>query len=363
MTDTKTNTTQPTADEFAERVFGSVLGALDTWAMYIGDKFGLYTALAGNEEMTEAELSAETGMAARYLREWLEHQVTSGVLAVDDASQVAAERRYSIPAGQAEVLTDADSLGYLAPFVRLIAAGGMQMPNLLDAYRTGSGVSWAQYGPDMRTGQADMNRPWFVNEIGKSWFPSVPHIHERLSGSAKVADFGCGEGWSSIAIAKAYPKVTVDGYDIDAPSVEAAREHAAAAGVADRVKFHNVDAGEGVHDSYDLVTAFECIHDLADPVSVLKAMRDASADDGYVLVMDEAVADAFGQSSDEVERLMYGFSLFICLPDGMSHHPSAATGTVMRPSTLKSYAVDGGFSGIDVLPIENDLWRFYELKK
>jgi hypothetical protein len=111
-----------------------------------------------------------------------------------------------------------------------------------------------------------------------------------------------------------------------------------------------------------VVTAFECIHDLTEPVSVLGTMHQAAAEDGIVVVMDEAVGDRFGERTDEVERLMYGFSIFICLPDGMSHDGSAATGTVMRPSTLEAYARAAGFSGVEVLPIENDLWRFYELK-
>lgn len=362
MTQTK-KAIQPTTDEFADRVFGAVLGTLDTWAIYVGDKFGTYKALVANGPMTQGQLSDTTGMSARYLREWLEHQVTAGVLNVDDPSLQPEDRKYSISPGQAEVLTDDDSLAFLAPFVRLVVAGGTQMPNLLDAYRTGEGVSWAQFGPDMRTGQADMNRPWFVKELGTTWLPSLPHIHERLSGQARVADFGTGEGWSAIAIAKAYPEVTVDGYDVDAPSIEAARKHAAAAGVADRVNFYNVDAADGVQGTYDVVTGFEFIHDLADPLNVLATMREAAGEDGYVLVMDEAVAEAFGHSSDAVERLMYGISLFVCLPDGMSHQPSVATGTVMRPSTLQSYAQTAGFSEIEVLPIETDLWRFYELKK
>lgn len=364
MTNTMTKTTtQPTTTEFADRVFGAVLSTLDTWAIYVGDKFGVYKALAANGPMTQAQLSDATGMSARYLQEWLEQQVTVGVLDVDDPSLQPEERLYSISPAQAEVLTDEESLSFLAPFVRLVVAGGTQMPSLLDAYRTGGGVSWAQFGPDMRTGQADMNRPWFVNELGTSWFPSVPHIHERLSGPARVADFGSGEGWSTIAIAKAYPQVTVDGYDVDGPSIEAARKHAAAAGVADRVTFHQVDAAAGVEGTYDVVAGFEFIHDLADPVNVLTTMRGAVAEDGYVLVMDEAVADAFGQSSDDVEKLMYGISLFVCLPDGMSQPSSAGTGTVMRPSTLQAYAETAGFSGVEVLPIETDLWRFYELKK
>lgn len=351
-------------EEFVGRVFESVLGGLDMWAIYLGDKLGLYDSLAAGPR-TRDELVAETGGHWRYVEEWLEHQVTGGILTVDDASLPSAERRYALPAAHREVLTERDSVNFLTPFVRLVTAGGIQLPALVEAYRNGGGVSWEQYGVDMRTGQSEMNRPWFINELGESWFPAVESIDARLRiPDARVADIGCGEGWSSIAIAKAYPGVTVDGYDIDEASMVAAREHAAAEGVADRVRFHHVD-GQDIDgsDQYDVVTLFECVHDMPAPVGVLETARDLVKPDGHVVVMDEAVGDTFGERSDEVERLMYGFSLFVCLPDGMSHDDSVGTGTVMRPATLDGYARSAGFAGISVLPIENDLWRFYELEQ
>jgi SAM-dependent methyltransferase len=358
-----TEAAMQSTEDFAGRVFESVLGALDTWAMYVGDKFGLYGLLADGDS-TLPQLSSRSGMHERYLAEWLEHQATAGILVVDDPSNDPASRKYSLPEGHAEVLTDRDSLAYLTPFVRLVVAGGIQLPALLEAYRTGGGVSWSEFGTDMRTGQAEMNRPWYMNELGSSWFPSVPSLHQRLTDGARIADVGCGEGWSSIAIAAAYPQSKVDGYDVDAPSMEAARQHAEAAGLSDRVSFHTVDPSVSeTSTGYDIVTAFECIHDMSDPVGVLSTMRKMVSEDGMVIVMDEAVGDAFGERTDEVERLMYGFSMFVCLPDGLSHQPSVGTGTVMRPSTLDGYAKAAGFSGIEVLPIETDLWRFYELKK
>jgi 2-polyprenyl-3-methyl-5-hydroxy-6-metoxy-1,4-benzoquinol methylase len=357
-------TTEPdtTADTFAGRIFESVLGAIDTWSIYIGDKFGAYEALAGKGAMTRSELAARTGLHRRYAHEWLEQEVTTGILIVDDATAAPDDRRYSIPDGHAEVLTDKDSLAYLTPFVRLIVAGGIQIPALMEAYRTGGGVSWAEFGEDMRSGQAEMNRPWFLSEIGTNWFPSVPTLQDKLTAGGRVADVGCGEGWSTIAIAKAYPNTIVEGFDIDEPSIEAARRNAAAEGVADRVTFHLVDAGSNGHSGeYDVVAAFECIHDLPQPVKVLSFMRRLAGEDGQVVVMDEAVGEAFGERTDEVERLMYGFSLFVCLPDGMSHPGSVGTGTVMRPSELKAYAQEAGFADVEVLPIENELWRFYGL--
>ena len=349
-------------EAFEERVFASVLGAFDVWSFYLGEKLGLYAALASKGPMTSAALAAEAGIAQRYADEWLEHQVTCEILEVDDPSAPADRRTYSINPGHAEVLTEKDSLSYLAPFVRLVVAGSLQLPALVDAYRTGGGVPWAQYGSDMRTGQAEMNRPWFLTALGEEWFPGVAWLHELLSSGARVADVGCGEGWSSIGMAQAYPAIEVDAFDIDGPSIEAAQRHAVEAGVADRVRFHARDAAEAAGD-YDLVTAFECIHDVPDPVSVLATMRTIAGSDGRVVVMDEAVGEAFGERTDEIERLMYGFSLFVCLPDGLSHEESVGTGTVMRPSTLAIYAELAGFSAVDQLPIENDLWRFYELAK
>lgn len=324
-------------EAFVGRVFESVLGLLDAWSIYLGDKLGLYDALAASGSMTRDELVSETGTHWRYVTEWLEQQVTTGILTVDDPLASHADRQYALPAAHAEVLVDRDSLNYLTPFIRLVTAGGIQLPALIEAYRNGGGVPWEQYGPDMRTGQAEMNRPWFLNALGTEWFPSATELHQRLQVSdSRVADIGCGEGWSSIAIAKAYPNLTVDGFDIDEASIIAAREHATSAGVAERVRFHHVDGSIIKGDSaYDVVTLFECVHDMPRPVEVLRSARRLAKEDGHVVVMDEAVGHAFGDRDDEVERLMYGFSLFVCLPDGMSHESSVGTGTVMRPSQAR----------------------------
>jgi len=349
--------------ELSQRLFDAVLGAIDMWSVYLGEKLGLYVALAERGPLTSAELAAATQIDPRYATEWLEQQTVTGFLEVDDPDLPGDRRRYALPASHAEVLTDPDSLNYLAPFMRLTTAAGMQLPALVEAYRTGGGIGWNQYGPDMRTGQAEMNRPWFLRALGTQWFPAVPELDQRLRAGARVADIGCGEGWSSIAMALAYPDAVVDGYDLDEPSVQAARAHAEQAGVAGRVTFVAGDAAAADRDGgYEVVTAFECIHDLARPVDVLATMRRLAKTDGQVIVMDERVAERFPGPGDDIERVMYGFSLLICLPDGRSHNPSAATGTVMRPDTLRRYADEAGFSGVEVLPIDNDLWRFYRLQ-
>jgi SAM-dependent methyltransferase len=247
---------------------------------------------------------------------------------------------------------------------RFAASFGGVLPAIEAAFRTGGGVAWEDFGTLGREAQAEANRPLFLTLLGSEWLPAIPDVDERLRSApaARVADVACGAGWSSIGIALAYPGVQVDGFDLDPASVELARANAAEAGVDDRVRFHVRDAGdEELAGAYQLVTVFEAIHDLSQPVPVLAAMRRLAAEDGAVLVMDERVADAFTAPGDEVERLMYTYSILCCLPAGLADTPSAATGTVMRTDTLRGYAEEAGFERLEVLPIEHDVFRFYRL--
>jgi SAM-dependent methyltransferase len=244
-----------------------------------------------------------------------------------------------------------------------VAAAAGQLPALVQTYRDGVGVSWAQFGADARTGQADMNRPWYERELAGA-LREVHDLHQLLDRpGATIADIGCGEGWSTIALARAYPRATLRGYDPDAPSTAAATGHAEADRLSDRVGFTTADAAAALPEAgYDAVFAFECLHDLPHPVEVLAAARRALRPGGVVVVMDEAARDEFAAPGDEVERLLYGFSTLVCVPDARSHAPSAATGTVIRPSTVRDYATRAGFSATEVLPIEGfGFWRFYRL--
>jgi len=349
------------ADALAERIFGSLLGTMEVFTIYLGERLGLYAALAEGPA-TSAELTARAGIAERYAREWLEQQAVYGLLEVDDVAAPAGERRYSLPREHAEVLLDRDALTYLTPMARMSVAVAQRMPALMTAYRDGGGVNWRDFGPDMSEGQELGNRPSFMAMM-ESWIPQgLPDVHERLSSGGRVADVGCGGGWSSIAIAQAYEGVVVDGYDLDEPAVERARQNAEAHGLSDRVRFHAVDPAEMDHgEGYDFVCAFECIHDMPQPVPVLRAMRSMASLGGGVMVMDENVGHEFTAPGDELERLMYGFSTLVCLPDGMSHPDSVGTGTVMRPAVFEGYAKEAGFDRVEILPIEADLWRFYRL--
>lgn len=361
---TAVRTSEDRATALGERVIQALLGTLDLAGIHLGERLGLYTALRDGGPMTSIELAERTGTAERYIREWLEQQAVTGVLDVEDVDAAPTSRRYVLPDGHVEALTDADSLAYLPPLGRITIGVLQPMTQLIEAFRTGKGVPYADYGEDTREGIAAMNRVMFHNQLGSEWFPAIADIHARLAAApAKVADIGSGTGASSIAIARAYPLAMVDTFDIDPASVARARDNIAAAGLADRVTARRVDAGGGELDgTYDLVTIFEALHDMARPVEALRSARQMLADGGSVIVADERVADRFTAPGDDLERIMYGCSIVHCLAVCIAdHEQSAATGTVMRTDTLRRYAADAGFASVEVLPIENDFWRFYRL--
>ena len=356
-------TSLPGPEALSERLVASVTATLEVAAVELGRRLGWYRALDG-APATAGQLAERTGTDPRYAREWLEQQAVAGVLAVDDPSAGPEERCYTLPPGYGAVLVDELDQLYTVPLAWAAMAFVRNVPRLEQVYRDGGGLGWAEMGPDAREAQAAANRPFFAGPLGSEVLPALPGVDAALRAGGRVADVGCGLGWSSIGIAAAYPAARVDGFDVDGPSIERARAAAAAAGVADRVTFAAADVAELAERAggYDLVTAFECVHDLADPVGVLAAVRRLVAPEGTVLVADEKVAETFTAPGGDVDRLMYGYSLTCCLPDGLSTRPSAGTGTVMRPATLAGYAREAGYAGVDVLPVEHDFFRFYRLR-
>jgi ubiquinone/menaquinone biosynthesis C-methylase UbiE len=359
-----TSTSDPglTAEAYADRLFQASIATFETLSTYVGDRLGWFRSLAADGPATAAELADRTGTQERYCREWLEMQAGFGTLTVERGPTLGGNR-FTLPPGPAEVLTDEHSLAYLGSLPQLIAPIGPQLPNLLRAYREGGGVSWAEFGDDAREAQAALNRPWFESRLGPA-LDGCPGIGDILGApGARIADVGCGAGWSTIALALAYPQAELTGFDVDAPSLEMARAAAREAGVADRVSFR-LAAGETLteDDRLDAAFLFECLHDMPRPVEVLSSIRAGVRPGGVVVVMDEAVADELQAPSDAVDQYMYGFSFFVCLPDGLSSTPSAGTGTVFRKPILVDYAQRAGFQRVEVLPIEDfSFFRFYQL--
>jgi 2-polyprenyl-3-methyl-5-hydroxy-6-metoxy-1,4-benzoquinol methylase len=345
----------------AERLFHDVAGALELFTVYLGERLGLYRALDRDGPATSSELAGRTGTTERYVREWLEHHAASGLLEVDDPAAGPLARRYRLPPAYVPVLADPDDVRYRAFNGVEIVRAARWLPQLAEAFGTGGAPPPLPWAPE---GRAEYNRAVFLNLLGTRWLPAIAEVHERLRREppARVADLACGSGWSSIAMAQAYPLVRVDGFDLDPDVIAAARRNAEQAGVSGRVTFAVTDAsGPGMSGQFDLVTIFEGLHDMSRPVDALRAARGMLSQPGSVVIADELVADEFTAPATDLECYHYGWSVVSCLPAAMGDPGTSATGAVMRPGMLRRYAQQAGFGSVEVLPLQTETWRFYRL--
>ncbi|MDQ4130067.1 MAG: class I SAM-dependent methyltransferase, partial [Actinomycetota bacterium] len=300
MTDTTRTTT------LDERVLDATVGALELYGIFLGDRLGLYQVLR-HGPCTAGELAAKAGIAPRYAQEWLEQQAVAGVLTVDDVSADTQARRYTLPEAHVGVVADPVALDHVAPLAGLVVGIASVLDEVADAYRSGSGVPYERYGDDFRRGQGAINRPAFTSALVEEWLPALGTAAQRLAAGGRLADLACGQGWSTIAVARAFPGADVRGIDSDAASIAEARAAAEEAGVD--VRFECTDAAELAKGGpFDVVLLLEALHDLSRPVEVLAAARAALAADGVLLVADEAVAPSFTAPGDQLERMMYGWS-------------------------------------------------------
>jgi SAM-dependent methyltransferase len=351
-------------EALAGRLFAAGVEAMELCNVYLGVQLGLYEALDG-QPATPAELIARTEFAPRYVREWLQQQAVAGLLEPDGTDPDTA--RYALAAGVSPVLVDPTGPAYLGGLPSAVAAVGHVLPDLVRAFRTGDGVPYAAYGPDAVSAQSALNRPAYVNQLVAEWLPRIPDLHNRLTDPTRpavVGDFGCGTGWSTIELARAFPHLRLDGYDSDEASIAAARRNAVDHGVADRVDFEVVDVSHTGADwsaRYDVVFLFECLHDLPRPVEALVNIRRALAPQGTVVVMDERTADGFTAPGDPVERFFAAASTLWCVPQGMVGADPEPIGPLMRASILHDLASRAGFGRSETLDIEHPFWRFYRL--
>jgi SAM-dependent methyltransferase len=346
---------QAKIDALGERVITEVNAAMSILNLCLGDRLGLYQTMVEAGPATVSELAQHTKLNERMLREWLECMAVGGYIEHDDG-------RFWLSPEQAAVFADRDHPGYATGFTYWAPSVAGAFEPLIEAFHKDGGVPYEAYGNDALVAIGAGNRPMFVNELATSWIPTMPDVEAKLKAGGRVADIGCGVGYSSIAFAQAYPEARVDGVDIDRESIAQAKRNAADAGVADRVSFHEAPAESARFDGpYDLVAAFECIHDMAYPVPALRKMRELAGSDGAVLIADEAAEDTLEDNKTFLGHFLYNFSVLHCLPQALVFPDAAGTGTVMRPSLLRDYAMQAGFSEFEVLPIENPFWRFYRL--
>ncbi|MFG1686389.1 class I SAM-dependent methyltransferase [Nonomuraea sp. NPDC049269] len=316
----------------------SDLGATEAaGSVVIGHRLGLYRALAEGPATPE-EFAERTGCHPRYLTEWLRGQAAGGYVGYD-----AATGRFSLSEEQAFCL--ADPAGPNIPAAYLIALGMLRAePRITEAFRTGAGFGWHEHVEDVFVGCDAFYRPAYVAALVSSWIPALDGIEEKLKAGTVVADVGCGLGSSSILLAQSYPRTAVVGSDYHAESIELAREHAAEAGVADRVDFEVATAHTFTGTDYDLVTMFDCLHDMGDPLGAARRVREALAPEGAWLLVEPYAADSVEDNFTPVGRLYYSGSTFLCVPNALSQPGGYALGAQAGEARIRELSREAGFT-------------------
>jgi SAM-dependent methyltransferase len=316
------------------------MGATASGAMVIiGDKLGLYKALAEAGPLTPAQLASRTGTAERYVREWLPAQAAAGYVQYRPETGT-----YEMTAEQAMVLADEKSPVFMAGGFDVLASMYKDEPKISDAFKSGRGVGWHEHSPCLFRGTERFFRTGYSAHLVTEWLPALTGVVEKLKSGAKVADVGCGHGASSILMAQAFPKSTVIGFDYHAPSVERARESARAAGVADRCRFEVADSKSFPGTDYDLVAFFDCLHDMGDPTGAAKHVRQTLNSDGTWLIVEPFAHDTVEDNLNPVGRMFYAASTMICVPASLSQEGRAALGAQAGETRLRQVVTAGGFT-------------------
>jgi len=332
---------------FMGRAVGDMGAAMHAVLVLIGDRLGLFTALAAAGPATAGQLAERTGLAERYLREWLLAMAAAGYVtyAAGGGSGPEAKRaaRYRLSPEQAEAFTNPDSPAYIAGLVQSVTAATRIVDRLTDAFRTGEGIPWHEYHDDKFEGMERNFLPHYTASLTSEWIPSLAGVEERLVRGARVADVGTGFGAPTIIMARAYPNSTFTGIDSHGPSIEKARERAAAAGVADRVTFRVADSSD-LGGTYDFIAFFDSLHDMADPATALRNAHAALAPGGSVMLVEPVSWDTVEETlSAPQARLAAGSSLLVCLPSGLSGEPAYGLGNQSGPARILQLAKEAGF--------------------
>jgi SAM-dependent methyltransferase len=327
--------------EFVMKAVGEMGAAMNAALIIVGDKLGLYKAMAGAGPMTSAEVAAKTKTTERYVREWLSAQAAGGFVTYD-----AASGKFTLPPEQAMALADEQSPVFLPGFFQAVSACMRDEPKITDAFRTGKGVGWHEHDPALFVGTERFFRPNYRAHLISEWIPALGDTLAKLKAGARVADVGCGLGTSTILMAEAYPKSTFVGFDYHPKSIEMAREAAGKAGVSDRVKFEVAKAKDYAGKGYQLVAFFDCLHDMGDPEGAARHVLQTLDPDGAWMIVEPFAHDKLQDNLNPVGRVFYGASTMLCTPASLSQEVGLGLGAQAGEGRLSKILKDAGFTRV-----------------
>jgi SAM-dependent methyltransferase len=331
-------------EAFVGQALGDLAACYGGVMVSTGHRLGLYRALAGRGPLSSHELASRTGCEERYVREWLNSQVAGGYLDYHDESET-----YELPDEHVPVLVDEDSPLFLVPAFEIPASMWFDQERTLAAFRTGSGIPWGEHDGRLYCGVSTFYRNAYRASLVPEWLPALDGVVEKLERGSRVADVGCGHGHSTTLMAAAFPRSRFVGFDTHDASLEAAREEAAAAGVADRVEFQRADARSYPGEGYDLICFFDMLHDLGDPVGAARRARRALAGDGTLMVVEPYAGDAVSDNLGPVGRLYYTGSALLCCTHSRSEDVGLALGAQAGPARLTAVLREAGFTSVEIV--------------
>jgi len=325
-------------DAFVGRFVQDLGAVLHAATVLLGDKLGLYKAMADGVAVTPEELARRTSTDARYVREWLAAQAASAYVEYDPATG-----RFRLPEEQAFALTNEFNPLFIPGGLQVAASTIKDEAPILEAFRTGRGVGWHEHCADLFAGTERFFRPGYIANLVGTWIPALDGVDAKLRRGARVADVGCGHGSSTIVMAQAYPKSDFTGFDYHGPSIERARAAAASAGVADRVRFE-IATAKTFPGAYDFVTFFDCLHDMGDPVGAARHVRESLADDGTWMIVEPFARDRLEENLNAIGRIYYSVSTFVCTPAARSQERGLALGAQAGQARIGEVVREAGFT-------------------
>lgn len=344
-------------EQFVEHALGDLKGGMMLLMTHIGDRLGLFRALA-EQPGTSEQLAATTRLQERYLREWLAAMASGGYLEYDPQTRI-----FSLPPEHAPVLAEEKSPVFFGGLYHEMPALWNILPPLMEKFRNGGGLSIDDYNREWWDGMERFTATWFENFLLQEWVPQANGLKNRLEEGAHVADIGCGRGRALIKLAQAFPQMTATGYDLSEVNLEGARRHAREAGVDDRIRFARHDVHDGLPEQFDIAMTFDAMHDFKSPTMAFQAIHDGLRDGGAYLLLEFRVEDRLEDNTGPIGAMLYAWSVTYCMATSLGMH-GAGLGTCGMPeSTVREMAADAGFSEVSVVPFDNPFNKVYLAKK